>query len=441
MMKFIKVTSAYNGVRGIVPQGWVRAGEARFARGNLEHDPTILWQSAYPRIDVARFKAVLAPELGRDAFPERAGVLEAGDLEWELYTLTITLPGAGALAADFALAQAGTWTCMVSLGSLPQERDVLYDAVFGPVVRAFELCTVDFGRLNGGAPVPTDGCTLAEGLGYTDQDTLVIVHADDVGAHPDQFDGMLQALEAGMCKTGSVMVPCPDFPRVLSIWRQRPDLDLGVHLTLTSEWGTRYGWSPVLPRSEVPSLYTPEGLMWPTEEALQANVDVGEALLEFEAQVLAVLDAGVTPTHIDEHMGCYWMDPDLAEGVMALAQKYGLPMAPVDMQRMRALGYVFPDSAWQFVGNVYGDQHHPEIRHQVHADWLRKLGPGVHQVMTHIARVSEDYASMIRRAYFRAGDLACWTSPEMADLAWELGITFIGYREIQRLQSARWREK
>ena len=71
--------------------------------------------------------------------------------------------------------------------------------------------------------------------------------------------------------TSIIVDAAADADRVLSIWRQRPDLDLGVHLTLTSEWGERYGWSPVLPRGEVPSLYNPEGLMWPTEDALRVT--------------------------------------------------------------------------------------------------------------------------------------------------------------------------
>jgi hypothetical protein len=219
----------------------------------------MLWQSAYPHTDVERFKAALAPELGREAFLEPMGRRVAGGLCWETYTFEVTLPAAVTQSASFALAQEGTWIYMVSLRSLPEEHAVLHETVFLPVVEAFEPYTSAFGRLTGGAPVPDDGRTLTEELGYTDQDTLAIVHADDVGSHPDQLDGALAAMEVGMCKTGSVMVPCPDFERVLSVWQQRPGLDLGIHLTLTSEWGTRYGWSPVLPRSEVPSLYTPEG--------------------------------------------------------------------------------------------------------------------------------------------------------------------------------------
>jgi hypothetical protein len=41
-------------------------------------------------------------------------------------------------------------------------------------------------------------------------------------------------------------------------------------------------------------------------------------------------------------------------------------------------------------------------------------------------------------AHFREGDYAYWTRPETVALAKELGITFIGYRELQMLQATNW---
>jgi predicted glycoside hydrolase/deacetylase ChbG (UPF0249 family) len=234
------------------------------------------------------------------------------------------------------------------------------------------------------------------------------------------------------------MVPCPDFDRVVSIWQQNPGLDLGIHLTLNSEWGTHYGWRPVLPESQVPSLYSPDGTMWQTERELREHIDVTEALMEIEAQILKVFDASLKPTHVDEHMGCYWWNPDLADGVMQLAREYGLCMMPVDMPEMRERGYVFPDSFWQFASNMIGEEGSPSIRKETYDDWLRNLGSGVHQVMTHIARMTEDYASKVQGAHFRHGDYVYWTSPETRALAEQLGITFIGYRELQRLQAENW---
>jgi predicted glycoside hydrolase/deacetylase ChbG (UPF0249 family) len=231
------------------------------------------------------------------------------------------------------------------------------------------------------------------------------------------------------------MVSCPDFERVIKIWQRDPDLDLGIHLTLNSEWGKNYGWSPILPKDIVPSLYNPDGIMWQTEAKLRKHLNVTEALLEMEAQILKVLEMDLEPTHIDEHMGCYYWDEDLTAGVMQLARKYNLCMTPVDIPEMRNLGFICPDSFWQFASNMVGEESDTSIRRKVYDDWLKKLQPGIHQVMTHIALITDDFSRNVPGAYFRYGDYRYWTNPETKTLADELGIRFIGYRELQRLQA------
>jgi len=437
-MEFKKITLTYVGVKGIVPERWTQIGDGQFRRASSDNDPTMLFERAFAHVDCDVVKDVLAREIGLDAFPEPVGTLDTGTRSWELYSFDHHLPYLGTLKSDFALVQDGSWMYLVSLSTEPNEHNDLYDAVFIPVVKAFTPLNRQFGRLAGGVPDPSQGPTLAQQLGYGIDDILVVVHADDVGYHLDQTDGVLSAMEIGMCKTGSVMVPCPDFERVVSIWQKRPELDLGIHLTLNSEWGTQYGWSPILPESQVPSLYNPDGLMWGTEWELKEHVNVDEALMEIEAQILKVLEAGLTPTHVDEHMGCYWWNFDLTNGVMQLARKYNLCMLPVDISKMRTMGYVFPDSFWQFASNMIGEEKGSTIRKKVYDDWLQNLGPGVHQVMTHIANVTEDYASKVHGAHFRHGDYVYWTSPETKALAEALGITFIGYRELRQLQAANW---
>jgi predicted glycoside hydrolase/deacetylase ChbG (UPF0249 family) len=444
-MEFREVTLPSVGVRGIVPQGWVSLENGQYAQRSVHGGVYFVWQRACPHIDPEGVMAALGRMSPVDVLRERVGTLQTARLNWDLYTISAQVPEIGHMTASLALAQEGTWTYMAYLATPPDEHETLYDAVLLPVTEAFTPYTHAFGLMGGGEPpaasAPETGATptLAERLGYTRQDILVLVHADDVAAHPDQTDGTLEAMAVGMCKTGSVMVPCPDFERLLAIWQQRPDLDLGIHLTLNSEWGPGYGWPGVLPQSQVPSLYGPDGLLWPTLEALKEHMVVREALCEMEAQIERVLEADVAPTHVDDHMGCYWQHPDLAEGVSALALAHNLPMSPGDDQeRMRAQGYVFPDASWLFTYNLIGDDVDPSIRFKVYDDWLRGLEPGVHRVLTHIARMSDGYRSKIFGAWFRQGDYDYWTRPETRALADELGITFIGYRELQRVQGENW---
>ena len=61
---------------------------------------------------------------------------------------------------------------------------------------------------------------LAEQLGYSDKDILVIVNIDDVGLHKDETEASFSALNFGMVKTGSIMAPCPNFNQVIKLWKE-----------------------------------------------------------------------------------------------------------------------------------------------------------------------------------------------------------------------------
>ncbi len=170
-------------------------------------------------------------------------------------------------------------------------------------------------------------------------------------------------------------------------------------------------------------------------------MDVEEALIELEAQILKVLKAGLKPTHIDGHYGNYYMNIDLAEGVRNLSKKYNLPMKPhyALREEMRRQGYVFPDTLWMFM-ILYGEGSQREIRKKIYDNWLRKLKPGVHELLIHPSLMGEEWSNILGRpnSYIRLGDYKYWTSPETLDLADELGIVFIGYRELQKLQAKNW---
>jgi predicted enzyme related to lactoylglutathione lyase/predicted glycoside hydrolase/deacetylase ChbG (UPF0249 family) len=283
--------------------------------------------------------------------------------------------------------------------------------------------------------------TLVEQLGYPKDSILVIVHADDIGMHPKQSDGALEAIKYGLCKTGSIMVPCPDTERVLKIWKNNPDLDLGIHLTLNSEWGNNYRWTPILSKEEVPSLYNPEGYMWQFGHELQEHLNVDEAIKELEAQIQIVLKAGLKPTHLDSHMGCYFVHPDLGKGVEEIAKRYKLPMIPYFMETARSEGFVYPNTFWQF-SNIIGEAWNSNLRKEKYHNWLKNLKPGVHEVVTHISLMSDELEKILEPApgqsQARLNDYYVWTSSETKNLAEKLDIKFIGYKELHKLQNKLW---
>src|SRR5437868_11124797 len=112
-----------------------------------------------------------------------------------------------------------------------------------------------------GAAGPTQTKTLLERLGYPPDAKLLIVHADDLGMAHSVDAATEEALGTGLVTSGSIMVPCPWFPEIASYARAHADADLGLHLTLTSEWKF-YRWGPVTAKDRVASLLNAEGFLY-----------------------------------------------------------------------------------------------------------------------------------------------------------------------------------
>src|SRR6516162_11775464 len=78
----------------------------------------------------------------------------------------------------------------------------------------------------------------------------VVLHEDDVAMTHGANSAFAELFARGSCSAGSVMVPCPWFPEAADLAVTNRQLDVGVHLTLTSE-KRPYRWRPLTapPRS------------------------------------------------------------------------------------------------------------------------------------------------------------------------------------------------
>jgi len=165
--------------------------------------------------------------------------------------------------------------------------------------------------------------SLAERLGFSATDRVAVVHADDIGMCHAANEGAFEALENGPATCGSLMVPCPWFREAADIARARPELDLGIHLTLNSEF-EHYRWGPVAGRRAVPSLLDDQGYLPRTTLETLQRAKPEEVEIELRAQIEMALDAGIDVTHLDGHMGTVVIPP-LNEVYKKLAFEFRLP--------------------------------------------------------------------------------------------------------------------
>ena len=103
--------------------------------------------------------------------------------------------------------------------------------------------------------------TIQERLGYPKDTKLLIIHADDLGVSQSENAASIYAMEKGSVSSGSIMVPCPWMGDIAAYARSHPNADLGLHLTLTSEW-KNYRWGSVLPANQAGSLLNTAGFLY-----------------------------------------------------------------------------------------------------------------------------------------------------------------------------------
>jgi chitin disaccharide deacetylase len=69
----------------------------------------------------------------------------------------------------------------------------------------------------------------------------LLVRADDMGVAQAVNEACIASYREGIVRSVEVIVPGAWFPDAVRLLKENPGLDVGVHLTLTSEWDRR-GW-------------------------------------------------------------------------------------------------------------------------------------------------------------------------------------------------------
>ena len=148
---------------------------------------------------------------------------------------------------------------------------------------------------------------------------LLVVNADDLGLAPGVNRGIIEAHDAGTLSSASMMVNVPAFQEAVSLARaRRPRLGVGLHLNLVAG----------RPLTDAVSLTNARtGNFHPLAElarrAITGRVRADDVRRECDAQLRALVTAGISPTHLDSHRHAHAL-PGILPAVAASAYEAGL---------------------------------------------------------------------------------------------------------------------
>lgn len=166
-------------------------------------------------------------------------------------------------------------------------------------------------------------------MGSTRSSRRLIINADDYGLSRGVNTGIIEAVERGSVTSASMMVNLPGFDEAVAAARSCPSLSLGLHLNLTT--GTPLTAAPTLTRRKTGQFYPLPLLI---ARASLGRVDSSEVAHECAAQVDRMVEAGISPTHLDSHRHVH-THPSLWPAVIEAASSRGLSNVRVPTEPMR----------------------------------------------------------------------------------------------------------
>jgi predicted glycoside hydrolase/deacetylase ChbG (UPF0249 family) len=270
-------------------------------------------------------------------------------------------------------------------------------------------------------------------LGYPDDARLLLLNCDDFGMCHSNNAATLQALTAGIATSASIMMPCPAAPEAVQILRDHPDLPFAVHLTLVSEF-PGYRWGPVAPAERVSTLIDESGKLYAYDQipALLERATLDQVEIEYRAQIDALINTGLTPSHLDWHCIPDGGRQDIFDLTFRLAREYGLALRVHEIDhRERCHRERLPAHNHPVVDSYHlGSATKP----QVFRDMLRVLPPGLTEWAVHPSLGNAESQAIEPDTWqIRKADFDFLVSEESRELIAEEGITLLDYRPLQAI--------
>ena len=265
----------------------------------------------------------------------------------------------------------------------------------------------------------------------------LLVNADDFGFTRDVNSGIVEAHTRGILTATTLMANGAAFDDAVMLARQTPTLDVGCHLVLVGG----------------DSLVTGRAFPLTVSQLMQAiALRRLDPYAELKAQIQKIVQAGLSPVHMDTHKHTHLFPPVL-DAVARLSAEFRIPWIrrpfdfPVEPQGLplskrlisQAFGIVRPRlervlrkngcrSTDHFAGfSLTGRFTAADI-----VTLIRSLPDGSTELMVHPGHcTAELMAARTRLKESRALELAALVAPEVRAALDEAGVKLSGYRYLQ----------
>jgi chitin disaccharide deacetylase len=255
----------------------------------------------------------------------------------------------------------------------------------------------------------------------------LVVRGDDMGYTHSGNEALIRCYTSGIETSIEVLVPSPWFPEAVSMLRDNPGVDVGIHLDLTSEW-ENIKWRPL---TQCPSLQEASGYFYPMvfpnknypDRSISENKwKIEDVEKEFRAQIEMALRYIPRVSHLSAHMGCTSLSPEVKALTKKLAREYHIPVDP----------------GWDDKGFVGydGPSKTSEEKIQSFINMLNKLQPGNTYIFLDHPGIDNDELKAVYHIGYenvatdRQGVTDLFTNEKVKSLIKEKGIRLIAYRDL-----------
>ena len=296
-----------------------------------------------------------------------------------------------------------------------------------------------------GSGSETEPKSWAVKLGFPAEKKVIILHADDAGMCEEANIAIFNYLKNSHIQSTAGMPPCEFFEEFCAWAIENPAKDMGLHLTLTSEW-TSYRWGSVAEAAAVPNLIDPDGFLWHEVRDVAGHATAEEVEKEIRAQVEKAISLGVKVDHLDTHMGTLFSRIDYTQAYIKVAQEYDIPAMVISLldddvlQRFQRQGYPLNEETKSLLSeytlpqldDFYSVTSAKTYKEKIEDFFLlvKDLKPGLTEIIFHPSVETDKLKTITNAWQDRVWEAEMFSDPQVIQFFEDEGIIFTNWIEV-----------